>query len=136
LRIALLFGLLIAAGAAQARVEPGNWEFSLESPLQGNASGPVVKQRCLTPEEASDPAKVLSEARGGSQCQLSNLRDSGSDYKFDLECAARIPFRGSGTVRYTPRTLDGEIDLVGEKQGLRLKTRSFVSGRLLGPCNK
>jgi hypothetical protein len=137
-RLALLVGLSVAAAiasAAQARVEPGNWEFSLESPLQGNANAPVVKQRCLTPEEASDPAKVLAEAKG-SQCQFSNLRDSGTDYKFDLECTARIPFRGSGTVRYTPRTLDGEIDLVGETQGLRLKTRSFISGRHLGPCNK
>jgi hypothetical protein len=128
--------MVLGAAAAQAAVEPGNWEFSLESPLQGNASGPVVKTRCLTPEEASDPAKVLSEARGSQQCQFSNLRDSGSDYKFDLECTGRIPVRGSGNVRYTPRTLDGEIDLVGETQGLRLKTRSFVSGRRLGPCNK
>ena len=128
--------MVLAAAAAQAAVEPGNWEFSLESPLRGNANGPVVKQRCLTPEEASDPAKVLSEAHGSQQCQFSNLRDSGTEYKFDLECTGRIPVRGSGSVRYTPRTLDGEIDLVGETQGLRLKTRSFVSGRQLGPCNK
>jgi len=135
LRIALLVGVLVAA-SAHAGVEPGNWEFSLESPLQGNANGPVVKQRCLTPEEASDPAKVLAEAHGSERCQFSNLRDSGAEYKFDVECAGRTPVRGSGTVRYTPRTLDGEIDLVAETQGLRLKTRSFVSGRLLGPCNK
>jgi hypothetical protein len=134
LRAALFF--LLMGGTAHAAIEPGNWEFSLESPLQGNANGPSVKQRCLTPEEASDPAKVLAEARGSQDCQLSNLRDSGSDYKFDLECTGRMAVRGSGNVRYTPRTLDGEIDLVAEKQGLRLKTRSFVSGRYLGPCNK
>ena len=129
-----LFWLM--AGAAQASVEPGNWEFSLESPLQGNANGPVVKQRCLTPEEAADPAKVLSEARSSERCQFTNVRDSGADYKFDLACTGRVPVRGSGSVRYTATTLDGEIDLVGETQGLRLKTRSFVSGRRLGPCNK
>ena len=131
-----LIGLLLLAGVAHASVEPGNWEFSLESPLQGNASGPVVKRRCLTPEEASDPAKVLAEVRGSEQCQLSNVRDSGTEYKFDLQCTGRTPVRGAGTVRYTPTTLDGEIDLVAETQGLRLKTRSFVSGRRLGPCNK
>ena len=135
MRIALLFGVLIAS-AAQAGVEPGNWEFSLESPLRGNANGPAVKQRCLTPEEANDPAKVLAEARGSDKCQLSNVRDSGADYKFDIACTGRVPIHGSGTVRYTPTTLDGEVDLIGETQGLRLKTRSFVSGRRLGPCNK
>jgi hypothetical protein len=133
LKAALLFALL--AGAAHASVEPGNWEFSLESPLQGNGTTPAVKQRCLTPEEAADPAKVLAEVRGSRDCQLSNLRDSGAEYKFDLECTGRTPVRGSGTVRYTPGTLDGEIDLVAETQRLRLKTRSFVSGRRLGPCN-
>ena len=134
MRAALL--LLLFAGSAQASIEPGNWEFSLESPLQGNANGPLVKQRCLTPEEAADPAKVLAEVRGSNQCQLSNVRDSGTEYKFDMECTGRTPVRGSGTVRYQPQTLDGEIDLVAETQGLRLKTRSFVSGRRLGPCNK
>ena len=46
-----------------------------------------------------------------------------------------MPLRGSGSVRYTPSSIDGAIDLVGETQGFRLKTRSFVSGRRLGPCN-
>ena len=135
LRVALAAVLLIA-NTAHAKVEPGNWEFSVESPLQGNGSGPTVKQRCISAEEAGDPQKVLAEARGKNDCQLSNLKDSGTEYSFDVECKARIPLKGSGAVRYTPRTLDGEIDLVGETQGLRLKTRSFVSGRRLGPCNK
>ena len=91
--------LVFAAAAAHASIEPGNWEFSLESPLQPSTNGPVVKQRCLTPEEAADPQKVLAEARGSDKCQLSNVRDSGSDYKFDLACTGRVPIRGSGTSR-------------------------------------
>ena len=132
----IAFALLLISGAAQAAIEPGNWEFSVESPLVGNGSAPAVKQRCLNKDEASDPQKVLAEARGSDKCQLSNVRDSGSDYKFDVECTGRVPVHGSGTVQYTPTTLDGTIDLVGETQGLRLKTRSFVSGKRLGPCNK
>jgi Protein of unknown function (DUF3617) len=130
----LAFALLLISGAAQAAIEPGTWEFTLDSPLVGNANAPTVKQRCLTPEEAADPQKVLSEARGSDKCQLSNVRDSGSDYKFDVACTGRVPIHGSGTVQYTPTTLDGSVDLIGETQGLRLKTRSFVSGRKLGPC--
>ena len=128
--------LLLVSGAAQAAIEPGNWEFSVDSPLVGNSNTPTVKQRCLSADEAADPQKVLSEARGSDKCQLSNVRDSGSDYKFDVACVGRVPIHGSGTVQYTPTTLDGTIDLIGETQGLRLKTRSFVSGKRLGPCNK
>lgn len=133
LRIA---ALLLVATSAQAAIEPGNWEFSMESPLQGNGTEPMVRQRCISAEEAKDPAKVLAEARGKNDCQLSNLQDSGTEYRFDVACNARVPFKGSGAVRYTPQAFDGEIHLVGETQGLRLKTRSFVSGRRLGPCNK
>src|SRR5687768_11613658 len=111
LRFAAVMMLLI--GTAHDRVEPGNWEFNVESRLQhGRGSGPVTKQRCISADEATDPQKVLAEARGKNDCQLSNLRDSGSEYSFDLECKARIPLKGSGAVRYTPRSLDGEIDLV------------------------
>ena len=135
LRVALAAVVLIA-NTAHAKVEPGNWEFSMESPLQGSGSGASVRQRCISPEQANDPHKVLAEAGSKNDCHFSNLRDSGQEYSFDVECKARIPLKGSGAVRYTPRTLDGEIDLVGEAQGLRLKTRSFVTGRRLGPCNK
>jgi hypothetical protein len=132
LRAALL---LCFATAAHASVEPGNWEFSLESPLR-STDKPEVRQRCITPEEANDPQKVLAEVRSKNDCELSNLQDSGSEYRFDIACKAKVPITGSGAVRYTPTTLDGSIDLVGETRGLRLKTRSFVSGRRLGPCNK
>ena len=130
----LAFALLFVCGAAQAAIDAGNWEFSVDSPLVGNSNAPTVKQRCLTPDEAADPQKVLSEARGSDKCQLSNVRDSGSDYKFDVACTGRVPIHGTGAVQYTPTTLDGTIDLVGETQGLRLKTRSVVIGRRLGPC--
>jgi hypothetical protein len=128
--------LLLFATAAHAAVEPGNWEFSLESPLQNNGNTPEVRQRCLTPEEAADPQRVLAEVRSKNDCQLSNVQDSGSEYRFDIACNSKVPITGSGSVRYTPTTMDGSIDLVGETRGLRLKTRSFVSGRWLGPCNK
>ena len=125
--------LLFFATAAQAAVEPGNWEFSLESPLQNNGAT-ETRQRCLSPEEAKDPQKVLEQVRNKNNCQLSNVQDSGSEYRFDVACEAKVPVTGTGAVRYTPTTIDGSIDLVGETRGLRLKTRSFVSGRRLGPC--
>jgi hypothetical protein len=131
----MVFLLLMVAGSVHARVEPGNWEFSLEVPFQNNGT-PEVRQRCITPEEASDPHKVLAEVRSKNNCELSNLKDSGSEYRFDVACNAKVPVTGSGAVRYTPTTIDVSIDLVGETRGLRLKTRSFVSGRRLGPCNK
>ena len=130
-----LFTLAFLCAPAWAGVQPGNWEFSVESPLQQNPNGgPVVKQRCISAEEAADPQKVLAEA-AGSRCQLANARDTGAEYTFEVDCpSTRAKVKGSGSVRYKAESLDGHIDLVGERQGFRIKTRSFVSARRLGPC--
>ena len=133
-RLTLACALL--SGNAWAGIDPGNWEFSVESPLAQNKNGPVVKQRCITPDEAADPEKVLADA-ADSRCQLANAHDNGSEYTFDLSCTkTRVPVTGKGSVRYKPDSLDGHIDLVGERQGFRIKTRSFVSARRLGPCKE
>jgi hypothetical protein len=126
--------LLLFATSAQATVEPGNWEFSVDSPLENNGNT-EVRQRCVTQEDANDPQKVMAEVRRKNDCDFSNLQDSGSEYRFDVACKAKVPVTGSGAVRYTRTTIDGAIDLVGETHGLRVKTRAFVSGRRLGPCN-
>ena len=129
------FLLSFICGSAYAGIDPGQWEFSVESPLQKNPNGgPVVKERCISPEEAANPQKVLADA-AGDRCQLANARDNGAEYTFEVNCPkTRVPVTGSGSVRYKPDSLDGHIDLVGERQGFRLKTRSFVSARRLGPC--
>jgi Protein of unknown function (DUF3617) len=133
LRFALLFWTTFAFAAG---VEPGNWEFTVDVGIQGigSSSGPQVKTRCISAEEARDPAKMLAETRS-SGCEFSNTRDTGSEYTFDVECrGGRVPVKGSGNVRYTPQTMEGQIDLTAEQQNLRIKTRSSVSARRLGPC--
>ena len=137
-RVLIGFGAFLLFGPVHADVQPGNWEFTVDMAFQGAGSvtGPVTKTRCITEEEARDPAKVLGET-GGSQCEFSNTRDTGSEYTFDLDCrGGRIPVHGSGSVRYTPQSLEGQVDLTGESQNLKFKTRSTISARRLGPCDK
>ena len=40
--------VMLFATSAQASVEPGNWEFSVESPMENNGNT-EVRQRCVTP---------------------------------------------------------------------------------------
>jgi hypothetical protein len=132
-----LFLMLLCASAALADIQAGNWEFTVDVGIEGagSSSGPVVKTRCITEEEARDPSKVLADT-GSSQCRFSNVRDTGSTYTFDVDCpSAQVPLRGSGNVRYAPQSLEGEIALIVEQQNLRIQTRSTISARRLGPCN-
>jgi hypothetical protein len=135
LAAAAAFPLVVSA----AQIEPGNWEFTVNVQAHGLGAlqpkpGPIVNNRCITPEQAANPAKVLSDAGARGECQFSNERDSGSEFTFDVQCTGRIPVQGSGNMRYGPQTLDGDLNLDGDAQGMKFSTRSHISARRTGPC--
>ena len=127
---------LVLAPAALAGVQPGNWEFTVDvSIAQGEASGPVVRRRCISEAEARDPQQVIAQT-GQSGCRFSDARDTGAEYSFSVECpGGPVPVHGSGHLRYTAQAIDGIIDLVAEQPSLRIVTHSTVKGRRLGSCN-
>ena len=122
-------------GAARADVEPGSWELSVTTSVDGMPGqiGPIVQARCLTPEDARDPGRGLGPA-GASGCDFSNRRDDGNVFSFDLRCAGQVPMRGSGSVRYGAQFMEGDLELAGDAPGQKFATRSHVSGRRVGPC--
>jgi len=135
----LAAAVAVPLAAHAAPIEPGNWEFSVDVHAQGLGAfqpkpGPIVNTRCITPEQAANPAKVMSDAGARGECQFSNQRDTGSEYSFDVRCTGRVPVAGSGKMRYSPQTIDGDINLDGDAQGMRFTTRSHVSAKRLGPC--
>jgi hypothetical protein len=139
MRKLLLAALFAPALAAADNIEPGNWEFTVDVHAEGLGAfqpkpGPIVNTRCISAEQAANPAKVLGDAGARGECQFSNQRDTGSEFTFDVQCTGRIPVHGSGKMRYTAQTLDGDLDLDGDAQGMQFKTRSHVNARRLGPC--
>ena len=137
-RLALMLALWSPL-VALADIEPGNWEFTVHTTARGLGGlgpkpGPAVSTRCITPDQASNPGKILSDAGARGECELSNQQDTGSEFSVDLSCKGRVPLRGSAKMRYTAQTMDGSIDLDGELQGTQFSTRSQISARRLGPC--
>ena len=126
------FALLAVAAPALADVEPGNWELTVTTSVEGmpGALAPVTRARCISPAEAKDPSQLL----GGSECMFSNRRDSGSEITFEVACSGPVPMRGSGAVRYAPQSIDGNLDLAADSGGQKIMTRSRIAGRRLGGC--
>jgi len=140
MRSSLLMAIAIPALAAAASIEPGNWEFTVDVHAKGLGAfqpkpGPVTKTRCITPEQAANPAKVMSDAGARGECEFSNEHDTGAEFSFNVRCTGRIPLEGTAKMRYTAQTLDGDLDLEGDAQGMKFTSRSHVSGRRLGPCS-
>jgi hypothetical protein len=123
----LAAALTLAAFHARADLQPGQWEISARAELPGAGTPQAIKQmHCLKREDA-DPSRLFG---GGAGCTFLNKNDNGSVVTFDVACSAPVPARGTGTVRYTPQSLEGDLELRFEG----FSTRSFISGRRVGDC--
>ena len=129
----ILLLLVLSGGALAADIEPGNWEMTVTTSVDGMPGGmePIVQTRCLTREEARDPGRLVG---AGAGCEFSNRRDTGSQLSFDVSCSGQVPMRGSGVVRYTSQTVDASLELSADAGGQKIMTRSRVVGRRLGGC--
>jgi hypothetical protein len=134
-RLVLILGIAWS-GMAASQVQPGNWELTVTSQMQGmdKPIGPLSKTQCFTEADTRDPGRVLGT---GGSCQFSNRRESGDAYTFDVKCGGALPMSGSGRLRQGPDAFEGDLDLAvdsGAGGGANLGMRSKVSGRRLGPC--
>jgi hypothetical protein len=130
------FLLLLAPLAALGQVEPGSWELTVTSQMQGmdKPIGPLSKTQCFTAEDTRDPGRVLGT---GGSCQFSNRQHSGDLYTFDVKCGGALPMSGKGRIRQGSGSFEGDLDLAvdsGAGGGSSLGMRTKVSGRRLGPC--
>jgi hypothetical protein len=122
--------LLVIGLPARADIEPGNWELSATTVVQGiREPTSIVQTRCLTAEEARDPSRLFGSSPG-AKCQFTNRNDTGSVFTFEISCNAQPPLRGSGSIRYGREVLEGELELKTE----HFATRSRIAGRRLGSC--
>jgi len=131
MRLVLATLLLVAAGAARADIQAGNWEMTVTTSIEGMPGGmaPITQARCLTEAEAKDPSRLIGTGAG---CEFSNKQDTGSQITFDVVCTGQVPLSGSGAVRYTAQTVEGTLDVAATNP--RIVTRSQLSGRRLGDC--
>ena len=126
----LLWIALCFIPAARADIDPGNWELTATTGMQGVKEPATLKQtRCLTPEDARDPSRLFGPSPGAT-CQFVNRQDTGSVLTFEIECSAGQPIRGAGSVRYSRDTVEGELELRTEG----FSARSRISGRRIGAC--
>ena len=131
--------LVFPSLASAASLEPGNWEFTVDMKAKGLGAfqpkpGPVTRTRCIGPDEAKNPAKVLSDAAARGECQFSDQKDTGSEFSFNVRCTGRVPVQGSAKMQYTGQTIDGDIHLDGDAQGMQFSTQSHVTARRVGAC--
>ena len=125
--LAVAMGLL--SSVAYADLEPGNWEITARTEVQGVPDPKsFTQQQCLTVEDARDPGRIFGNR--GTACEFTRRDDTGSVLTFEVACGTQPPVRGSGSVRYSSQSLEGDLELRLEG----FSTRSHITGRRLGGC--
>ena len=73
--------LVAAPGLCAAlEIEPGQWESSETSDVDGKPGEPEVSTDCVTPEDARDPVKALAgmQDEAGGKCRMFDVKQTGN----------------------------------------------------------
>jgi Protein of unknown function (DUF3617) len=146
-RTVLLFlcasaGLLAApTWCAALEIEPGQWESSETSDVDGKPGQPELSTDCVTPDDARDPVKALSSMQGetDSKCQVFDVKQAGNVVSFVMKCddpkegsiemMARFTFQNS-------RHYTGALTSVMAIAGHKTTSNMTVDAKWIGACKQ
>ena len=134
MRVVPLFALALLAAPAVADIGEGNWEMEVTMSMPGlPPGGQAVKQsQCLTAEDGRDPAKLFGNP--GAGCEFTDRQDTGTLYTFKIVCSGATTVSGSGEMRYSHDSMDGQIVLNMSREGQNVQTSTSIHARRTGPC--
>jgi hypothetical protein len=127
---------------AQADIQPGEWELTVEINAPGEAGIRMQQpiRQCLSQADARDPSRLLTGAANptAGNCSFSDKRESSGHLEFSVSCQGPLAVTGRGSIDFTPTTLQGSLilDLNAGASGVQLPTgiTNRISGRRVGNC--
>ena len=121
--------LLLISFPAWADLEPGTWEITSRTEVEGVPEPKAITHmHCLKAEDTKDPSRIFGTSDAG--CEFTEKNDTGSVMTFKVVCRMEPPVRGAGSVRYGPHSLNGDLEIRLEN----FVTRSQITGRRIGGC--
>ncbi len=104
--LCLLPALIASARADNLTIEPGQWKVTSTTVMNGATAQPVVKGRCLTPEQAGDVAKTFGAVSGtvNSTCEPAASETDGRTLKWHLQCKGQLNLDVLGSFNFDSPT--------------------------------
>lgn len=129
--------LALLAGCSSNPMQPGRWEMSLATTIDGLTQKMPVAQACVTQKDIDDPIRTLPRPDG--TCTLSNVqRAYGGQATYDIECKAdgRV-LQGRAQIAFAAQRYDGTATLDVTDKGVRANPLTLgISARRIGDCTK
>jgi uncharacterized protein DUF3617 len=132
-----IFAVLTVVAIAQSPIRPGRWEVTMQMQMAGSPiQMPEMKTtRCVTPEDAKDPARSMPtgpEGRGGqkSDCKMSDYKTSGNTATWKMVCTTPQPMTMTGEMTFTDDSYTGTMKSDTAQGQMTMKT----AGKRVGEC--
>ena len=124
--------LVVSTAAAGPNINPGLWEFTTETQMQGAGNMQVPSEthtQCLT----SDDLVPMSQ-NASQECQISNVVTSGDTITWKIVCGGQGgQMEGTGEVTYRGNTMEGSMAMA--ISGTNMQLNNTITGRRIGPCS-
>lgn len=122
--------LLATLPAAALAMDPGEWQFTtvMSAPNMPKPQT-MTHTRCITKEQAGDPARYMNDAKKQSDCKMTSSKKAGDTYAWEMNCPSS-GMQGTGIVKQTATTLEANMTMKGQK----MEMRSQTTGKRLGAC--
>jgi hypothetical protein len=132
--------LLGASAAAENLIEPGQWKVTANTVMNGAASPPQVKDRCLTPEQVGDIATTFGPVSGtvNSTCERKEFDATGRTLKRRLICRGQLDIDVAGSFNFdSPFHYTATITSKGAMAGRLISdVKTELEGERVGDCQQ
>lgn len=143
----------VAEEMNEVRLEPGQWENSMEivdveieglpdnvpASLMDGMKGKVTKSKtCITKEEAENPGAQFFAAQEQTNCEIKKFDMSGGAVSSEMTCSDMGGAPGSMTIKmdgqYGPSSYDMDMKMTGGAGGMKMNISSKSNGKRIGSC--
>ena len=140
--IAVISGAWLAAQPARAAIEltPGTWQDTETGEENGKPVPPQVTTDCMTPEEATDPVKILTAMKDqAGECGKLDIKQSGNVVTFIMQCGEPEQLAMDMQATYTfidARHYTGVLTSTVILAGKKTTANKYVNSVWVGVCKK
>jgi Protein of unknown function (DUF3617) len=128
----------VAAGVAVADgIAPGEWKLTESIMMNGNATTGQQRTRCLSPEQASDPAATFTPEYGtNNSCKRVEFESTATSLFWHMQCSGQMEMDVVGSFAFdTPRHYSAKIVSRGTMGGqVVVNSQVAIEGERVGEC--
>jgi len=128
---------IVATIAAADGIAPGEWKLTESVVMNRNATTGQVRTRCLSPEQASDPAATFTPEYGATNsCKRVEFESTPTTLSWHMQCSGQMEMDVTGNFAFdTPHHYSAKIVSRGTMGGqVVVNSQVAIEGEHVGDC--